>query len=137
MININIKTFILSILLLFLSSIFCIIGAPCVKAGLWEDQIGVGTDPGQIGESFGYVDEPNSLMVFLAKLIKFFLGFLGIIFLVLIILAGYKWMASQGSEEHINKAKSQLKSSVIGLVIIIMAYAITFYITKYLYEVAT
>lgn len=60
--------------------------------------------------------------------ISAFLGLLGIIFLVLIIYAGYNWMTAQGDEEKVTKAKDTLTRAVIGLIIITMAYAITYFV---------
>jgi len=56
--------------------------------------------------------------------VNIFLGLLGIIFIVLIILAGYKWMSASGNEEQVTKAKSQLKNAIIGLIIVLGSYAI-------------
>ena len=60
--------------------------------------------------------------------ISVFLSFLGIIFLILILYAGFLWMTSGGNEEQITKAKGMLKNSIIGLAIIISAYAITYFV---------
>ncbi len=60
-----------------------------------------------------------------ATAIEAFLSLLAIIFIILILVAGHKWMTAGGNEEELNKAKSQMKHAVIGLIIIMMAYAIT------------
>lgn len=74
----------------------------------------------------------TSLSTIISVLIEVVLGFLGVIFLVLTIAAGFKWMASQGNEKEIDAAKSSIKNSVIGLLIVIAAYAITYSVFKYL-----
>ncbi len=84
-------------------------------------------EAGKIGYG-GAQPTPNSLAELVATIIKAFLGLLGIIFVVLIIYAGYGWMTAAGDEEKVNKAKNTLKQAVIGLIIIIAAYAITFFI---------
>jgi len=61
-----------------------------------------------------------------AVVIQAFLGFLGIIFVVLMIYGGYLWMTSRGNEEQVNKAKDTIRRAVIGLIIILSAYAITY-----------
>lgn len=53
------------------------------------------------------------------------LGFLGIIFFCLIGYAGLIWMTAQGSEEKIERAKDTISGAVIGLVIVMAAYAFT------------
>jgi len=70
----------------------------------------------------------NSLGGIVATAIQAFLGLLGIIFLVLIIYAGFNWMTAQGEEEKVTKAKETLQRAVIGLIIIIAAYSITYFV---------
>ncbi len=60
--------------------------------------------------------------------ISAFLGLLGIIFLILIIYSGFNWMTAQGDEEKVTLAKNTLTRAIIGLVIIILAYAITYFV---------
>lgn len=71
---------------------------------------------------------PTSLTGIVATVIQAFLGLLGIIFLILIIYAGYNWMTAQGDEEKVSKAKDTIQRAVIGVIIIIVAYAITFFV---------
>ena len=74
-----------------------------------------------------------SLGEVVATVIRTLLAFLGVIFVVLIIYSGFLWMTSAGSEEKIGKAKSIMTAAVIGLVIVLSAYAITiFVLTKIL-----
>lgn len=62
--------------------------------------------------------------------IQAFLGLLGVIFVILIISAGYNWMTSAGEEEKVNKAKDTIKRAIIGIIIIIGAYAITYFVFR-------
>ncbi len=64
----------------------------------------------------------------IGNLIKVALSFLGIIFLILVILSGFQWMSAGGNEEAIKKAKGRIKNATMGLVIILMAYALTYFI---------
>lgn len=70
----------------------------------------------------------------IAEIIKVVLGFLGIIFLVLIIYAGFLWMTAAGNEERIKKAKDIMIAAVIGVAIILAAYAITVFVVGKLLE---
>lgn len=63
-----------------------------------------------------------------ATVIQAFLGLLGIIFVILILTAGYNWMTAAGEEEKINKAKDTIRRAIIGLIIIIAAYSITYFV---------
>lgn len=72
----------------------------------------------------------------IALVVQGFLGLLGMIFLILIITAGYNWMTAGGEEEKIRKAKDMIQRAIIGLIIIIAAYAITYFVFKNLGNVA-
>lgn len=72
--------------------------------------------------------ETTSVADVLSMVIKAFLGLLGIIFVILIILGGYNWMTAAGEEEKVNKAKDTLKRAIIGLIIVVSAYAITYFV---------
>jgi type IV secretion system pilin/Big-like domain-containing protein len=68
------------------------------------------------------------IRVVAGSIIQLFLGLLGLIALVIILYAGFVWMTSGGNEEKISKAKKILSAGVIGLMIILSAYAITTFI---------
>jgi cytochrome bd-type quinol oxidase subunit 2 len=53
-----------------------------------------------------------------------FFSILGVIFVSLVIVAGYHWMIAQGAQDKIKEAKDSLRSAVIGLIITVGAYAI-------------
>ncbi len=66
--------------------------------------------------------------VIAARIINVALGLLGIIFLGLVIYAGFLWMTSGGNSENTEKAKTLLRNAVIGLIIILSSWAITRYV---------
>lgn len=63
-----------------------------------------------------------------ADIINVLLGVLGVIAVVLILAGGFKWMTSGGNEEKVGEAKKLLSAGLIGLVIILAAYAIASYV---------
>lgn len=69
-----------------------------------------------------------SVSEYIGSIIQYLLSFLGVIFICLIIYGGFLWMTAAGDSEQITKAKDIIMSSVIGLVIIISAYTLTYYI---------
>ncbi len=82
----------------------------------------------QIRESAGFDAEPASIGDVLGYAIQIVLSLLAVIFLILTIIAGFKWMTASGNEETITKAKKSLKESIIGLFIVLASYAITYFI---------
>jgi hypothetical protein len=67
------------------------------------------------------------------KVIKVVLGLLGTIFLALTFYAGVLWMTAGGNEDNIEKAKKILSAAVIGLVIVMAAYSITYFVTTFVF----
>ncbi len=70
----------------------------------------------------------TSVQDIIAYVINSVLGLLGVIFLVLIIYAGFLWMTATGNDEQVTKAKNILTRSIIGVIIIVAAYAISFFV---------
>jgi hypothetical protein len=56
------------------------------------------------------------------------IALVGIMFLVLTIYGGITWMIAEGDEAKVEKAKKIITNSVIGLVIIFAAYAISYFV---------
>ncbi|MFH1661845.1 MAG: MMCAP2_0565 family pilin-like conjugal transfer protein [Candidatus Falkowbacteria bacterium] len=69
--------------------------------------------------------EPKGIGEIVGAVIGTFLSFLGIIFLILTIYGGFIWMTSGGNETKVLKAKETLRNAIIGLIIIVSAYAVT------------
>jgi hypothetical protein len=85
---------------------------------------------------FGAGATERTLPEILGNVIKVFLSIVGIIFLVLMVYAGYLWMTAQGEEQKVEKSKDTIKAAVIGLIIVVAAYAITNFIVSGLIEAA-
>ncbi len=73
-------------------------------------------------------DDSQTLADKVGGIINVVLGFLGIIFLILIIYAGFLWMTAAGNDDAVGRAKKILINSTIGLVIVIAAYTISSFI---------
>jgi uncharacterized membrane protein YwzB len=125
--------FVIILILLVCATQFVLFNAIETKAAdLMDQQEGFGVG-GAIPTKFGASDTPADIRVIVANIIKAFLGLLGIIFVVLLIAAGYKWMTAAGNEENIKEAAGQIKMAVIGIAIIITAYAVTQFILAEIY----
>jgi len=61
----------------------------------------------------------------IGQVVGLVLSFVGVVFLILMIYAGIKWMTAGGNENVISEAKSLLINAIIGIVIVFAAYAIT------------
>lgn len=69
-----------------------------------------------------------------ARIINVLLGLLGIIMVSIILYAGFQWMTSGGDAAKVEEAKLRIRNAVIGLIIILSAYALTAFIVRSLTE---
>ncbi len=70
----------------------------------------------------------QSVLSTIGTVIAVVLGFVGVIFLLLLIYSGWVWMTAGGEEEKIKKAKRTLINATIGIIITFSAYAIASFI---------
>jgi len=64
----------------------------------------------------------------IGSIIQVALGFLGVVALIVVLIGGFQYMTAGGNEEKAKKARGWIISGVIGLAIIISAYAITTFV---------
>ena len=76
----------------------------------------------------------NNVPQMIGSLIYGILGFLGIICLILIITAGIMWMTAGGNEESVKKARGIIKGAVLGVLVILAAYALAFFVLTVILE---
>ncbi|MBI4427357.1 MAG: hypothetical protein HY569_02670 [Candidatus Magasanikbacteria bacterium] len=69
------------------------------------------------------------------SIIAIILSFTGVIFLVLMVYAGWLWMTARGEEEPVEKAQKIIISSIIGFIILVGAYSITTFVVPRLTDV--
>jgi len=62
--------------------------------------------------------------IIVARIINVAMLFLGIIAVVIILLAGFKWMTAAGNEDKVGEARKLMGAGVIGLVIVLSAWGI-------------
>jgi hypothetical protein len=67
----------------------------------------------------------TSPIITVGRIINYLLGFLGVIFLGLIIYAGFLWMTASGNTEQVTKAKKLMGNAVVGLLIVLASFAIS------------
>jgi amino acid transporter len=70
----------------------------------------------------------GDLRAIITSFIQVLLGFLGLIAVIIILVGGFKWMTAMGNEDTVDKAKDLIKAGVIGLVIVLAAYAIATFV---------
>jgi len=93
-----------------------------------KDAFGEGSSLSNVAGDSGYNNKVTSIDPIIGTIIKTFLSLLGIIFLVLMLYGGYLWMTDRGGGKDVEKAKGVIQAAVIGLVIVLAAYTITFFV---------
>jgi cysteine-rich repeat protein len=96
-------------------------------------QIDTGLDA--IGQTVQLPDTDPRIIA--ARLINVFLGLLGIILLVIILYAGFLWMTAGGDAAKVEKAKAWLRNGIIGVVIVLLSWAIASFVINSLINAAT
>lgn len=81
--------------------------------------------------------EKTDVQSFFSKLVTLALGVSGLVFLAFMIYAGFKWMTARGNEEDITKARNTIIASIIGIALLVGAFAITNFINEQLINRAT
>ena len=82
--------------------------------------------PTQIGGEIG--TGTTDIRVTIARIIRTAMSLLGIIAVLIILYGGFKWMTAAGSDEAVGDAKKIITAGIIGLVIILTAYAIASFV---------
>ena len=97
-----------------------------LKALAQSDQVSQGLRSSGFSSLFGTGDlqRQTSVAGFIIQIIKIMLFFSGIIAVGFIIVGGYMYMTSAGSEEQAEKGQKTLTNALIGVVITILSYVI-------------
>ncbi|MFA5050808.1 MAG: hypothetical protein WC499_01710 [Patescibacteria group bacterium] len=110
---------------IFLISIWLLnIVRPNVLAEQEPDSLQLLNQTGKQANLKSNTDLPSAM----GRIVKIILNFSGLILAILLIAGGVMWMISGGDEKKITQAKALMLSAVVGLVIIVLSYAITIFI---------
>lgn len=114
--------------------LFTILFGRFVYADNLKDAFNPGKSLGEVGKNANYSLEQaysfGGINSIIGKIIQSALSFLGVIFVILIIYGGYLWMNAKGNEQDVEKAKNLFIAAAIGLIIVISAYAISYFVIK-------
>lgn len=84
---------------------------------------------GENGAGYTTSDDSGALLLTqIGDLIKIAIALTGVIFLGYTIFAGYTWMTAQGDTKKVKEAQDTMKSTIIGIVIVALAYGITAFV---------
>lgn len=80
---------------------------------------------GNLGEARGELPRYEDPVPIVKLVIQGLLSIIAIIFFILIIIAGFRWMTAGGNEETVTNAKKNISNAVIGLLIVMFSYGVT------------
>jgi len=107
-----------------------------------DDQISCDGVKGKVQEEIDgkIIDPPTAYVGTIAKIsdlgeifnkvVSYILGLAGIVFFVLLVVGGFKYITSGGDPKAAEAAKGTLTSAITGLVIILISYLVLALITK-------
>lgn len=81
-----------------------------------------------IGSAVGLGD--TDLKVIVIRVIRWALAFLALVAVSYLIYGGYVWMTAAGNEQRVEKAKQIILQALIGIVIVLLAWAIVSFVAR-------
>lgn len=111
--------------------LFCFLFISSIQAGGLSDAFkssndkALGAAASQMGYDTSGGTTPETIV---GTVIQVVLSVLGVLFVILIIYGGVLWMTAGGNEEKITQAQSIIRRAVVGLIIVLSAYAISIFV---------
>jgi len=100
-----------------------------IQSGLQQDILNLGQQAASVGLGERALTDVDARL-YAIRIVKGLLTLLGLIFVVMILYAGFLYMTSAGASEKIETAQKILVRSVIGVAIIMASYGIVRYVNK-------
>lgn len=84
----------------------------------------------ETAEKAGLLTKNVELYNLIGNILNIFLAFLGVIFVILILIAGFEWMNAGGNSDVIERARGRIANAIIGIIIIFSAYILTNFVLE-------
>lgn len=90
----------------------------------------------EVGDNAGFdtTKAEFGLSQYIGSIINGIASLLGTIFFAQMVYAGYQWMTAAGDAKQVEDAKNIIKRSIVGLAVVLGAWAITIFVTSALYN---
>ncbi|MBI4253173.1 hypothetical protein HY623_03295 [Candidatus Uhrbacteria bacterium] len=120
------KFFLLFGIALFLATPTLAFGASVLENALYADPT---SETNKLLNKFvpgaGVIKTPG---VIVFEVLQIILGFLGIVGVIMMIYAGFLWLTAGGEEEKAKQGRTILFQAIIGILIVLASYTITYFI---------
>ncbi len=112
---------------LFMVNSFSLAAAPTKGTFDFSSNSGLSTTADKAGYNTNATSTPET---YISTVITILLAFIGVVFLGLMIYGGITWMTAGGNEQTEEKAKKIIEESIIGLIVVLAAYALSYFIIQ-------
>lgn len=75
-----------------------------------------------------------SLPTVVGGIISMFLGLIGMIFIALVVYAGYNWITARGDVDKIETARDTIRRAIWGVIITFSAYSIGYFLLNWYFS---
>ncbi len=113
------------------SVLFLIVGLLVLMKPAYANSISTGVN--DIAGTIGLKEDQAGVegaKVKTMKIVQIVISYLGIVMMILVLYGGFVWMTAAGSEDRVKKAKEIITAAVIGVLIVVFAYAIVSVVFK-------
>lgn len=69
--------------------------------------------------------ENESIITLVGNVLNIAYSFLGIVFVTLLVYAGYLWLTARGNDSQVENAQKILRNSIIGIILVFAAFIIS------------
>ena len=126
---------------IFIFTMFCTLACLPVNfaqasLGEWDDKLDSGASQTNLYQVDSEITSTDERIVTFISGIFAFAPFLGIYFILRIIIGGYEWMTASGNSEKIETAKKRMKNATIGIFIFATLYFIAYFFVTNLARIA-
>ncbi|MFA4941179.1 MAG: hypothetical protein WC582_01095 [Patescibacteria group bacterium] len=120
------KSFIIFSTLVLLVLVFLGFSSPCLA--LDNELSGLNNAATGIGYKQDTADASVQISSWIGMIVKTLIGFIGVVFMVLIWMGALDIIGAGGNDEMVKKGKDKIKNGVIGVLIVFAAYLLTYMI---------
>ncbi len=100
-----------------------VVGILAIGTAVYAQDYGLKKTAGAIG--YATTGPRSEIYGLVGIIVTAFLSLLAFIFFGLMLYSGVRWMTARGNAEFATKAKENLTTSIIGITVILAAYALT------------
>jgi hypothetical protein len=117
-------TFKITLLVLLVAPIFLLNGNSA-QAYDFKEESGLGNS----ADKAGFITTGDlSIELTVGKIVLIIISFLGVVFLGMIIYGGFTYMTAHGNEEKVKKAMGTIMSALLGFIVTLAAYVLTYFV---------